>query len=450
MKTRFAVVTTTAALGLLTHDAHAAGIALDVQSARGTGMASALTAATDGSDSIFYNPAGIARGKVFDAQVGVTLIAPTFSYKNTAGKETTMPFSIVPPPNAYVSGGITENLSVGIGLFTPYGLTLKWPSGWDGRRQIEEASLRTFYVNPTVAYRVGPVRIGAGFQLVRATVELKRAIGAGTTEAEVDLGAGAWGAGGNAGVQVDAIEKYLTFGATYRSAVKIDFDGNAHFSNVPRELSSTLHDQSVSTSLTQPDQLAFGLASHPLDGLLLDADIVWLGWGKFRSIDLSFPDDKTGTLSSSQAKSWSSKVNYHLGGEGALSDNWRLRAGVLYDPSPSPSDTLTPDVPDADRVNLAIGGSYHHSSGVHVDLGYQFLILVPKTSTAPAFPGEYAGNVNILGISVGYATPKEHHSKEALLPPPDPMMPTDQAPPSGAAPAPETGSPAAPAPMPNP
>jgi hypothetical protein len=31
--------------------------------------------------------------------------------------------SIVPPPNAYVSGGVTDDSS--IGLFTPYGLKLE-------------------------------------------------------------------------------------------------------------------------------------------------------------------------------------------------------------------------------------------------------------------------------------------------------------------------------------
>src|SRR5689334_15342666 len=118
MKTRFLFVITGAAIGVLPAGrALAAGTALDVQSGRGTGMAGAMTGMVDDSSAIFYNAAGIARGKTLDAQVGVTLIAPTFSYTDNAGNKTRMPFEVVPPFHAYVSGGITDDLSVGIGVY---------------------------------------------------------------------------------------------------------------------------------------------------------------------------------------------------------------------------------------------------------------------------------------------------------------------------------------------
>jgi long-subunit fatty acid transport protein len=66
---------------------------------------------------------------------------------------------------------------------------------------------------------------------------------------------------------------------------------------------------------------------------------------------------------------------------------------------------LTPDIPDSDRINFAVGGSYLHASGFRVDLGYQFLVILKKTSTIRELPGDYAGFVNIVGISVGYRTP---------------------------------------------
>lgn len=445
MKTRFAVVTTTAALGLMfTRDAHAAGFALDVLSGRGTGMAGALTAATDASDSIFYNPAGIARGKTLDAQLGVTLIAPTFAYKSPTGVESKMPFAVVPPPHLYVSGGITDNLSVGVGLFTPYGLRINWGDDWAGRGIITEAALATYYVNPTVAYRIGPVRFGAGFQLVRATVELKRRLNTGGGEVDIDLAGDAWGAGGNAGVQVDAIQKYLTIGASYRSAVKVTFDGKADFQNVPRELSGTLRDQSVEAPFTMPDQIALGLSSRPIEKLLVSADVIWFGWGKFRSVDLNFQDP---AVSSSLPKNWDNGLNYHLGAEGIINDNWRVRGGVIYDPKPSPANTLTPDIPDANRLNLAVGGTYVHETGFRADLGYQFIFLMKSESTAPQFPGEYGGNVNLLGISLGYSPPVQKVASNGV--PPQDLAPAIEPPPTEApapAAAPANGAPASPPP----
>lgn len=423
-------LTSTLVLVLGARDARAAGTALDVQAARGTGMASAMTAATDDSSSIYYNPAGIARGKILDAQVGDTLIVPSFSYKNPEGHKTSLPFYVVPPFNAYVSGGITEELSVGIGVFTPFGSRVRWPDGWEGRRQIQESNLATYYFNPTVAYRLGPVRIGAGFQLVRGTVELKRSVALGSGEGQIDLGGGSWGYGGNVGVQVDAIERWLTLGVHYRSAVRLDFDdGAAHFSGIPRELQTILRDQKATTGLTQPDQLAFGISSRPTDKLLVDLDVVWFGWSKFRSIDIRFPEDASNSLNISQAKNWSNTVNYRIGAEYAVSDSWHVRGGVLYDPTPSPDNTLTPDIPDSDRLNLAAGGSYIHPCGFRVDLGYQFLVVFNKTSTAPGFSGDYGGFVQLLGLSVGYRTP-------AKKPAPPPLPPTTYEPPPAGAPPP--------------
>jgi long-chain fatty acid transport protein len=448
MNTRFVLLAASAGLLLTSvHDARAAGTALDVQSGRGTGMASSVTAFIDDSSAIFYNPAGIAQGKGLDAQVGVSLIAPQFTYTNPAGRETSLPFSIVPPVQAYAAYGITENITAGIGVFTPYGLDLDWGSGWEGRRQITSASLRTYDINPTIAGKFGPVRIGVGFQLMRATVELHRNIAFGSQEGSTDLGGGGWGVGANGGIQVEAIKKYLLAGLTYRSAIRTDFDdGQAHFSNVPPTLAGTIHDQKVTTGLTHPDQLAIALATHPIDDLVIDAEIVWLGWGKFRSIDINFPDDRSGTLSSSEPKNWSSGINYHLGAEGKVHKNWFVRGGMLYDPSPAPSNTLTPDIPDADRLNLAVGGSYRHDCGFRVDLGYQFLVLFKKHSDSPVFPGDYGGNVNILGISLGYVQPRTPESTAAPAPEPEANPPAESAP----APAPAEGTPTGePAPSPS-
>ena len=186
-------------------------------------------------------------------------------------------------------------------------------------------------------------------------------------------------------------------------APRLDFAGNAHFDNVPPALVATLHDQRVSSSLTQPDSLAFGVASRPIPALVIDVDLVWFGWKKTHAVAINFPDDQTGTLSSSMRKDWKNTVSLGVGGEAKVSQSWRVRAGVLYDPSPSPADTLTPETPDEDRLNLALGVGYRHGSGFHADLGYQLILLFKKPSTAPELPGEYGGWVHILGITVGFA-----------------------------------------------
>ncbi len=413
MKTRFAVVTSAVAVLTLSSAApraRAAGIALDVQSGRGTGMAGAVTAMIDDSSAIFFNPAGIAQGKTLDVQIGDTIVMPLFQYTSPTGATTSNSFLPVPPFQIYASGGITDDLSIGIGVFTPFGLTLNWPADWAGKSLITESQFATYDFNPTVAYKFGPLRIGAGLQVVRATVDLQKAIVTGQGDAMTELGAGAWGVGANGGVQFEAVKDYLMLGVQYRSAVKFDFDGNAHFSNVPVNFQSVLQDQPVTTSIVTPDTVQIGVASRPIKRLILDADVEWYGWAKFRSIDLTFPNNAS--LNSTEPKNWNNTVNVHVGGEGTINESWKVRAGVLYDPTPSPDNTLLPDVPDASRLNLAVGGSYYHRSGFHVDLGYQFLVAFKRSSTAPQFMGTYSGIVNLVGISVGYRTPVRRPAPE--------------------------------------
>ena len=390
---------------LVARDGRAAGVALDaVQSARATAMGGAVTAIADDASAVFYNPAGIAQGRIFEAEIGDSLIVPSFTFTSPQGASTHNTVRLVPPFQVYESGGITDDLSIGIGVFTPYGLTLAWPPGWVGKSLITEAALATYDINPTVAYRFGPLRIGAGLQLVRATVDLKRDIETGTAETSTELGAATWGVGGNVGVQLEAIPKYVLLGAHYRSAVTLAFDGEAHFDDVPAPLQGTLHDQRATTRLITPDTLQLGVASHVTAGLVLELDAVWYGWSKFRSIDVNFPNDASGSLRSTEPKNWHDTVNVHLGGEQVI-DAWRVRAGLIYDPSPAPADTLTPDLPDADRVNVSVGGGYVHPSGVYIDVGDQLVFLLKRTSTAPQLPGDYSAVIDVLGVSVGYRTP---------------------------------------------
>ena len=198
----------------------------------------------------------------------------------------------------YVSGGITDDLSIGIGVFTPYGLTIKWPDGWAGRQLITQSSLATFYVNPTVAYKIGPLRIGAGFQLVRGTVELKQDIRFGDQDGSADLGGAAWGVGGNVGVQLEAIKQYLSFGVHYRSAVKLNFDdGKAHFNNVPAGLGGH-HPRSGGEHVGRAARLAHDGRRDASDQEARRSISTRSGsaGASLHSIDLTFPNDASGSL----------------------------------------------------------------------------------------------------------------------------------------------------------
>ncbi len=381
--------------------AWAAAFGVDIHSARATGMATATKGHIDDASSVFYNPAGLVNaGKVLDVQLGDTLIIPSVSYTNLAGASIKTTSQVVPPPNFYVSYGITDQVSAGIGEFSPYGLVVDWPSDWDGRFQVQHVELKTYFLNPSVAVRVHDrVRLGAGLDIIRVTATLNRAIDFRTAEAGVLLGAGGWALGGNGGIQVDVVPNMLAIGATYRTSSTIDLKGKAHFTNVPVEFQSSAHDGTGMTTVHLPNTGGIGVAYRPIPDLRLAFDADYNGWQQVQDLTITFTDPNTsGTF---LPKRWKHVWNYHLGGEYNINQQWRARAGILYDPTPSPNDTITPDLPDANRVNLAAGLGYRWSNFT-ADLAYMIVIITSNTSTAPTLPGTYQGTANIIGLSLGW------------------------------------------------
>jgi long-chain fatty acid transport protein len=381
--------------------AHAAGIAVDLQSARGVGMAGSLIGAVDDASGIYFNPAGIAQGQGLEVALGSAPIIPAFTVKNPAGQELNGVSNIITPIHLYATWGISDEWTVGIGVFNPYGLKVEWEPDWEGREIVTRADLKVFDINPTVAYRYGPFRIGGGMQIVRATVHLTKDVNLlDNGYVGVDLGAGAWGIGGNVGIQYEAVEKVLTLGATYRSSVNLDFEGKAHFENVPPPYAGTFQDQTARTSLKLPDTFGLGVAVRPIPEVVIDFDANYFAWQQFQAIDIKFDNPQLNTY---EAKQWKHSWNFRIGAEYTLNEHIQLRAGILYDLSPSPSYTLLPDIPDNDRINIGIGGTYRWGA-FRVELAYMFIKFLGETSTYPnpKYQYEYTATAHVIGLTFGF------------------------------------------------
>ncbi len=432
---------TAACMMVLSSAAMAAGFQLDVAGAKATGMGGAVTALVDDPSSIYFNPSGMAGHKGLDVSVGATLVIPMLSFTHADdGHVTSTPVSVLPPPNAHVVYGITEDLALGVGLFVPFGASVAWPKDWEGDSKAISSSLQTFDIQPTIAYRIHPrLKLGFGFDAVRGTVLIERALNFVDTKGSVKLGGATWGYGWNAGVIVDVVESYLTFGATYRSPVKMSFTGQSHFSDVPVEFSGLLKDQTITADVNLPAQANFGFGFTPTKRLRFGIDFHYTNWQDFPQLAINFENP---ALNNPLQKNWTDQVSFHLGAEYDITHSVSARLGFVYDPTPSPAQTLTPDLPDANRVKICAGVSWKHDSGFSVDFGYQFVALLAQNSLAPGFNGTYAGSAQVIGLNVGFKMPM---SSTAAATEPEPAPAAAPAP----APAPEP-MPAADAPAPAP
>lgn len=155
-------------LNLLSLATFADGYQINSQSARQIGMGHVGTAIKLGSESILFNPAGLSYiNGTFDASMGVTAIMSKVKYTNTAGTykaESDNPVGT--PIFGYIGYRISPRFVAGIGLTNPGGNNLEWPDNWAGSHIIQNISLASFSLQPTLSYKISEnLSVGAGLMI---------------------------------------------------------------------------------------------------------------------------------------------------------------------------------------------------------------------------------------------------------------------------------------------
>jgi len=395
MKKTLSVVTLLAA-GL----SHAAGFSFDTHSGRATGMSFATTAVTDDSTAIAFNIANILGVEKLDITVGDVTTLPKLAFTPEGGTKQKMGTTVVPPPHLFAVYRINDQMAAGLGVYTPFAAGSNWEDDFPFRTKGYYARVATYFINPAFAYQPHKnFRVGLGLDVVRGTVEITRKINFVDTEGSIHLGGGAWGVGYNAGINVTILEDLLDFGATFRSPVKMAFKGKGDFQDIPAAFQTTLVDQDIHSTVTLPGVANLGVGFTPIEGLTLAFDAQLMLWSTFEEFGIEFDNP---ALTDIAAKNWKDTWNFRLGAEYGLTKNVLVRLGASYDPIPSPENTLTPELPDANRYKASAGLGLKFDP-VRVDLGYQFVYLKKTESTAAGFPGTYDGTAHVMGLTVGYS-----------------------------------------------
>ena len=384
--------------------AFSGGFQVNEHGARGMAMGGAFSAQFS-PISIFYNPAGIAFLKGTNFTIGTTLIFPSAKFRgpyqfNTTA-ETQMEKQVFYPSNIYITHKLGSKLGVGIGVFNPYGLGTKWPDDWVGKDITVKSELMTFYINPTIAYKLADVvSIGAGFNFVYGAVTLTRKVSSFSPEVDVELKGSGTGFGFNAGVLVKPL-KFISIGFSYRSSVKVDFKGDANFKKPP-VLDPLLPGGKIAASFTFPSIAFAGVAINPTDNFTVEFDYQFTGWSVYDKLKVDFEKETAAQKDLEEPKNF--KNSYILrGGAEYRFGNFAVRAGVLWDKNPVEDKYLDPSLPDADRLGISAGFGYKMGS-LKVDVAYMFLRFKQREvrGTVIGFDGVYNSSAHLLGVNISY------------------------------------------------
>ncbi len=397
---------------------YGSGFAIYTQGASTLGQGAATIAHTDDPSAIFWNPALINKLAGTQIQLGTTLIFPSRKFESDLTGET---FKTEPdmfyPSTFFVTHKFNEKISAGLGVFNPFGLATKWPDDWEGRYIATNSEMRTYNINPVVSYQIIPqlsFAAGLDFLLLDATLEKKiNLLSFGFSDANQKFKGNGNGVGFNFGILLEP-HKDISIGASYRSEIKVDIDGDTTFDLPAPSLRLIFPDTPGNTDITLPQQVHVGIYYKGFDPLTFEVALRWEGWSSYDQLKIKL--DKPVGLPSSTTfvteKNWEDTYSASLGAKYQLNNSIALLAGYLYGGNPIPDKTFEPAIPDANTHLFTIGTTMKQKNfKVDVAYGYQMLQKRKKDNsitdpvsglTAFSANGEYKSHLHMVGVSLTY------------------------------------------------
>jgi long-chain fatty acid transport protein len=410
---------------LFAASAFGSGFLIPEQGAKASAMAGAFVATADDPSAIFYNPAGIAQQRHMAAYTGTTLINFTNEFTGdpnspiTSGVEAKYNRHTFNIPNMYAVVPIGENLTVGIGVFAAFGLRTDWADPFPGRYISKDADLKTTSVNPVIAWQTsdGRLAIGGGVEYRRARVILNanqmdknpfsgRIIDVANARLASDYGSAI---GFNAGILFKPSPRFR-LGAAYRSAMDIDLEGEADFTQIPTgnpQLDAVIGaqlppDQGITTTFPFPDIATIGAAFSPNENWDIELDIMRTGWSAFEALAVDF--DVTPSRNFVREQNWEDSNSYRLGVNHNATEHWDVRFGFVFDENPQPIEAVSPLLPDSDRLGGSFGAGFHAGPFV-VDASVLVLHFKDRDTQGQnpeGFNGMYETDALLWSVNLGY------------------------------------------------
>jgi long-chain fatty acid transport protein len=386
----------------------AGGYFIPDENARDLGLSQAAIASQTGPEAISQNTAALAGQNGLAATVSLEALYNQTTWSDPAlGTASLNPKANTPPAAALAFGSKLPYdipYGVGAGFLVLGGGSLLWPADWPGAQQIQTVNQTVYLFELGAAVQPVPfLKLGANLLYYRDTEDLTQAIGfidhLGTAELGLAGGALSYGVSG----EFDIPGIPLKLGVSYRHKGEIQLSGDVHFDGVPPTFQPLLHDQSVSSHVTIPNEVDVG-ASYAITPTVQVMGVWNLErWIVYRQDQFIGADGFSVTV----PRDYHNAYVFRLAAEWkeALIKPLTLRIGVVRSYSPQPTDTVSPSLTDGDSWAFSLGVGYEIIPALRVDVGYQHAIFDNVTSSGTeAFPGTYKTNVDLVSLGLTFRT----------------------------------------------
>ena len=377
---------------------YAGGFRVSLQGVKQLAMAH-TSAHTEDASVAFFNPAGISfiPNKLSVAVGGFGAITEVEyqSLETLQSYKTENPLGT--PLYAAIAYKVTNNVSVGLSVTTPFGSTIKWADDWTGREVVQKMELKSFYFQPMVSYKFNDwASIGVSYIYAKGIVDWDKAVTnlGGTLNINDEK---ATGSGFGVGFYLKPSSN-LDLSIAYRSPVIMKADnGVATFTGVPEavltspQLNVGADGQDAFTAeLPLVDEYIIGLTYRITPKWLVSADFNYHGWERYSKLTLDFENAQVGNQADKTVlvspKNFKNAKTFRIGTQYMLTDKLAGRLGYYFDESPYEDNYFIPETPSFDASVFTAG------------LGYKFGKLGVDLAAALSFPEARKVNNDFLSF----------------------------------------------------
>jgi long-chain fatty acid transport protein len=395
-------------LALAGSTAFAGGYRVSIQGQKQLAMGHTGVAVVNSAEVAFFNPAGMAYlDNKFNVSVGGNALFAETRFQNSQYNWTASTSNLGTPFSVYATYRITDWLTAGLAVYTPYGSSVEWDQNWQGAHLVNNINLQAIFVQPTVSVRLGDhFSVGGGPIYARGSVNFNRNITPNPLlsdngdPADVTLnatGISAWGY--NVGMMFNPSDK-VRLGLNYRSEIIMEArNGDATFSDVPAIAQGTFSNTRFNADLPLPAELTTGLSVQVSEKLLLAFDYNYALWSVYDALVVDFENS---VPTSVNARNYKNASTYRLGAQYVATDKFTFRAGWYFDESPVQDGYFAPETPRNDSMGFTGGLTYQVNKKLGIDFSFLYLHFDEVNNSYDHYSDPTAGTGDILPFGGTY------------------------------------------------
>ena len=301
--------------------------------------------------------------------------------------------------------GGERNIWIGAGVQAPFGLGLTYDGNEKVRYDTDEVRLRVIDASAVIGFKVSDsLSLGGGLNVQNTNAHLVNAVpnlsgtavpGSPTTDGLLSVRGSNTDIGYNLGAHYRPLRDWQ-FGLHYRSSIDNALDGKLTGSGLTGPLAGLNQTFPTSVTVKYPGSVAASAAWQATDALQLLTEVRWWDWSHFNELRFKLQGGPTLVRPEKYRDAWSAAA----GAEYRLNPAWTVRAGYMFELTPTTDTTRSVAVPDANRHLFSVGASWAFQPGWAFDTAYQFIKWNTVTINRPDAQG--------LAITRATGNPEAH------------------------------------------